>query len=374
MPPGGRRPRVAAPLAATVIGALVGALAGTPAQAEPEPDRVVATDDAQVPVDLSGAMARFWAGYSAGTDVRKDAAIVDALLRAEGPATEPVRHAVRMLAAHAEGDQRRAWCERLALRGVPVPERHAAFTTAALAASDRALGLVRSRPVSTAAAAYTDHVAARMTDGDTSTFYWSAGAPRPGTQFVLDLGRVRPVEEVGLTMGTTARPRDFLRTGVLEGSVDGVGWTTVRRLPGSATVTADLGPAPLDVRYLRLRATAGQRHWLAVREVSVRPGPTDATADGDADTGYTSTGDPLVVPLGVPHPVHRVVVLAGRGTQPGTPVQLRDQSGDWHTVGRVAGEYTDVDARGLVAGQARLLFGPGSTGTVVHEIVERPTV
>ncbi|WP_147460150.1 discoidin domain-containing protein [Actinokineospora cianjurensis] len=373
MPPGGRRPR-GMPFA--VLLTVVGAAFGTgqvPASADPEPDRFVPRGSVrEAPVDLPGAMARFWAAYSGGGDTRRVSAILDALLRAEGPSSDQARRAVRMLAAHSAGDQRRAWCERLDLLGAPAPLRHAAFVGAALTASDRAFGLSRQAPVSTAPAAYAGHVPARMTDGDATTFYWSDGAPRPGTQFVLDLGRVRPVQGVAVAMGTANRPRDFLRAGVLEGSVDGVAWTTVRQLPGSPTVTATLGPDPRDVRYLRLRATAGQRHWLAVREVSVRPGPTDAATDGDATTAYRVAGGPVVVNLGVDQPVDRIVVLADRGTHRGTPVQVRDGGGTWRTVGRLGGEYTDVAARGIVTGAVRVLFGPDSTGTAVREIVVRP--
>ncbi|MBM7772798.1 hyaluronoglucosaminidase [Actinokineospora baliensis] len=376
MPPGGGRPRAAVPLAIAALTTVVGAALGTTpaaAAADPEPDRLAPRRSTQeAPVELPGAVARFWAAYAGRGDVRKSAAIVDALLRSEGSSADPVRRAVRVLVAHATGDQRRAWCERLLLLGAQVPPRHAVFVAAALTASDRAFGLVKPAPVSTAPAAYADNVPARMADGDTATFYWSDGAPRPGAQFVLDLGRVRPVEEVAVAMGTSARPKDFLRSGVLEGSVDGVDWVTVRQLPGRATVTATLGPDPRDVRYLRLRATAGQRHWLAVREVSVLPGPTDVTTDGDPGTGYRVTGEPLVVNLGTAQAVDRVVVLADTGTRPGAPIQVRDPSGTWRTVGRIAGQYTDVAAHGLVGEQVRVRFGPDSTGTSVREIVVRP--
>ncbi|GAA3055392.1 discoidin domain-containing protein [Actinokineospora globicatena] len=373
MPPGGTRPRVV-PFAVlvTVVSAALSA-SPVPAAADPEPDRLVPKRTVrEAPVDLPSAMARFWVAYSSGADPRKAAAILDALLRAEGTPSEPVRRAVRMLVAHAGGDQRRAWCERLDLLGVPAPPRHAAFLAAAFAASDQAFGLTRQTPVPTAQTAYAGHVPARMTDGDAATFYWSDGAPQPGTQFVLDLGRVRPVQGVAVAMGTADRPRDFLRSGVLEGSVDGVDWATVRQLPGLPTVTATLGPGSRDVRYLRLRATAGQRHWLAVREVSVRPGPTDAAGDGDPATAYRVTGGPVEVNLGVDQPLERIVVLADRGTRQGVPVQVRDEAGTWRTVGRLGGEYTDVAARGIVAGRVRVLFGPDSTGTAVREIVVRP--
>ncbi|PPK64353.1 discoidin domain-containing protein [Actinokineospora auranticolor] len=381
MPSGGRRRRVAVPLVAAALAAAPTAAHAQPST-RPDPFATAQTKGTRVEREISGAgaVARFWADYSAGATgdaIRKSAAIVDARLRAQGTAADPVRRAVRMLAAHATGDHRRAWCERLSLDGARVPAEHAEFVTAALAASDQALGLARPVPVPTAPGAYTDHLAARMADGDTRTFYWSDGAPTTGQQYVLDLGRVRPVERVAVAMGTAQRPLDVLRSGVLEGSVDGVTWTTVRRLTGHATVAADFGAAR-DLRYLRLRATAGQRHWLAVREITVRPGPADVYTDGDPTTGLR--GRAAEVPLGTAEAIDRIVVLAGPDTPAGAKVEVRDQAGGWHTVGRLGGEYTDVEARGAVADGVRVVLpvgqagvrGVDSTGIDVREIVVRP--
>ncbi|GLZ41732.1 discoidin domain-containing protein [Actinokineospora sp. NBRC 105648] len=372
----GRRLRVAVPLVVVALAA-----AAPHAQADPEPDRLPVTgaDNTDLAVataatgpDETGAVVAFWAAYAGRADLRKAAAILDARLRAQGPVAEPARQAVRMLVAHARGDHRRAWAERLELLDARVDPANAQFVTAALTASDRALGITRAATVSSAPGAYNGHVPAAMADGDTGTYYWSAGAPTAGTQLTLDLGRVRPIEGVAVAMGTAARPRDYLRAGVLEGSVDGVGWTPVRSLPGRPTVAADLASAPRDLRYLRLRATADQRNWLAVREFSVRPAPADACTDGDATTGYPLTGGPLVVTVGPARALDRIVVLASAGTAPGAPVQLRDETGRWRTIGRLGGQYTDLSARGLVAGQLRLVAPEGSTGAAVREIVVHP--
>ncbi|WP_156893115.1 discoidin domain-containing protein [Actinokineospora enzanensis] len=366
MPPGGRRLCVAVPLVVVALVAAPGA-----ARAEQRPDPYVKPDARLARVtdalDRAGALTGFWADYTAGADLRRSAAVLDAYLRAEGSPAEPVRGAARMLVAHANGDDRRAWCERLALAGARIPAEYGRFVGAALAASDRALGISRPTRATTAPDAYAGNGPDRMADDDVDTFYWSSTAPRPGSAYVLDLGRVRPLDSVAVSMGTAARPLDYLRSGVLEGSVDGVRWQTVRTLPGSASVSAALDARP--VRYLRLRATAGQRHWLAVREFSVRPAPADAWADGDPETGHRAA-DPTVA-LGAPRPVDRVRVLAAAGTPLGALVQLRDVSGTWRTVGRLGGEYTDVGTRGMVADRVRVLF-PDSTSGEVREIVVRP--
>ncbi|MBC6450770.1 discoidin domain-containing protein [Actinokineospora xionganensis] len=354
MPPGGRHVRRGLPV---IVSALLAAQA--PAAAEP----LAPTS----PMASPQAIADFWAAYVGRTDLRRTAAVLDHRLRTDTAGdTESARRAARILLGHGLGHHRRAWAHRLALAGLDVPPRHRRFVAAAQAESDRALGLRRTHPAPTTdMGAYGDHVAARMADGDATTYFWSAGAPRVGTQVVLDLGRVRSLSGVRLVMGQSARPHDYLRSGVIERSVDGTDWQPVRQVAGGPTVVAGLSEA---TRYLRLRATAEQKHWLAVREFSVTPEPVDACADGVAETVFPVTSRIAEVPVEGPRPITRVVVLAARHTPPGGEIQLRDGDEPWRTVGRVAGEYSEVRVHGLMATRVRVVFPPDST-VGVHEIV-----
>ncbi|SDI85206.1 F5/8 type C domain-containing protein [Actinokineospora alba] len=351
MPPGGRHLRRGLPV---VVAALLAAQAPAAAEAPTSP------------VATAQAVADFWAAYVGRTDLRRTAAVLDHRLRTDtGGDTESARRAARILLAHALGHHRRAWAHRLALAGLDVPPRHRRFVAAARAESDRALNLRRTHPAPTTdMGAYGDHLPARMVDGDATTYFWSAGAPRAGTQVVLDLGRVRSLSGVRLVMGQNARPHDYLRSGVIERSVDGITWLPVRQV-ASPTVVAGLTEA---TRYLRLRATAGQRHWLAVSEFSVTPAPVDACADGAAETVFPVTSGVAEVPVAGPRPITSVVVLAARHTPPRGEIQLRDGVGAWRTVGRIAGEYSGVSVHGLMASQVRVVFPPGPT-VGVHEIV-----
>ncbi|MGH3861518.1 discoidin domain-containing protein [Actinokineospora sp.] len=354
MPPGGRHFR---------RGLLVVVAALLAAQAPAAAESLAPTS----PMATTQAMADFWAAYVGRTDLRRTAAVLDHRLRTDTSGdTESARRAARILLAHALGHHRRAWAHRLALAGLDVPPRYRRFVAAAHSESDRALGLRRTLPAPTTdMGAYGDHVPARMADGDATTYFWSAGAPRAGTQVILDLGRVRSLSAVRLVMGQAARPHDFLRSGVIERSVDGTTWQPVRQVAGGPTVVAGLSEA---TRYLRLRATAGQRHWLAVREFSVTPAPVDACADGVAETVFPVTSGVAEVPVEGPRPVTSVVVLAARHTPPRGEIQLRDGLGPWRTVGRIAGEYSHVPTHGVVASQVRVVFPPDSV-VGVHEIV-----
>lgn len=356
VPPGGRHLRRGLPV-------IVAVLLATPLPAAAEP----AAPDS--PLSAPQAVADFWAAYVGRQDLRRATAVLDHQLRADtGGDAESARRAARMLLAHANGHHRRAWAHRLALSGLDVPPRYRRFVANARAESDRALGLRRTHPAPTTdMGAHGDHLPDRMADGDAATYFWSAGPPRPGTQVVLDLGRVRAISGVRIVMGQAARPHDYLRSGIVEHSVDGSTWLPVRRVDGGPTVVAGLSDA---TRYLRLRATAGQRHWLAVREFSVTPAPVDACSDGAAETVFRVTSGSAEVPVEGPRSITNVVVLAARETPPRGEVQLRDGLGAWRTVGRIAGEYSDVSAHGLTASQVRVVFPPGAT-VGLHEIVVR---
>ncbi|WP_436501461.1 discoidin domain-containing protein [Actinokineospora sp. HUAS TT18] len=358
MPPGGKRARRWLPLAA----AAALAVPPVPAAATPFPGPPVAAELG--PLDIPQATAEFWAAYLGAGDVRRALAKLDHRLRAEG-GNDAARHAARMLLAHREGRSRRAWGERLRISDSP--SRYQPFIDRAKAVSDRAFGLgpARPRPV-TALGAYRDHHPDRMADGDARTYFWSDGPPVPGSQVTLDLGRVRLVSQVDIEMGQADRPHDYLRSGVLERSVDGVRWAPVSRVDAPTVVAAVSDPT----RYLRLRATKGQRHWLAVREFSVVPAPVDACADGDVDTVFPVTSGAVEVPIGPSRTVAGVVVFAARATPARGEIQVLDPAGAWHTVGRVQGEYTDVAAPGLLGTKVRVAF-PAGPAVSVHEVLVR---
>ncbi|MDQ3405611.1 MAG: discoidin domain-containing protein [Actinomycetota bacterium] len=356
MPPRGIR-RVGA---TAVVAAVVSA---HPVAAEPQPDRLETSQSTQ-------AITEFWAAYAHDGDVAKVAAKLDHALRTEGgPDSRVARSATRVLVAHHDGDHRGAWSKRLELIGVPVPAAFRPFVGAALAASDHEFGMAVAVPRSrTELPAFDGNNPARMTDGDDTTYFWSAVAPAADARLVMDLGRVRPVRAVQVSMGKADRPSDTLRAGVLEHSVDGRAWSVARKLSGEPVVDARIDA---DARYFRLRTTSRQRQWLAVREFAVTVEPTDAWSDGDVATTFPVTRTPVTIRPDPARDAAHVVVLAGRDTPAGAEIQARE--GDrWRTLGRVSGAYTEVASNGTSVDEIRIVAPADAPLPVVHEIVVRP--
>jgi hexosaminidase len=165
-------------------------------------------------------------------------------------------------------------------------------------------------------------------DGNAGTWFWSSRAATAGDYVGVDLGALRPVTAVQVTMGSGDRPDDYLHAATLEYSADGASWTAMGAFLGQPAVRSS--PAGgVNARYLRLRATAGQQNWVVVREfaVSVRPAATPTTSlpayqsylpanlvDGDVTSWFWSDGAPAVggyvgVDLGAVRPLGAVDLL-----------------------------------------------------------------
>ncbi|MER5985106.1 beta-N-acetylglucosaminidase domain-containing protein [Streptomyces sp. NPDC001787] len=252
------------------------------------------------------------------------------------------------------------------------------FIDAAEAEHDRILGITGRPSASTTLRTYGSNGVARMLDGDDATYFWSDGAPAAGDRLTVDLGRVRDIGDVTLAMGKPGSAEDYLHTGVLEFSADGVDWrelTAFERRPEVAVTP----PAGTRARYVRARATAGQASWVVVREfrvatteASVTGGPPAApgsalrsAADGDTATVYRAARTPgaaeaLDVRLVEPLAAHSVTVLRPTGSTAAAEVQLRAPDGSWSTAGALAGPYTELRTTGGTADAVRLLWREGA--------------
>ncbi|MGW1705363.1 discoidin domain-containing protein [Streptomyces sp. NPDC002206] len=229
------------------------------------------------------------------------------------------------------------------------------------------------------------NTAARMLDGDDSTYFWSDGAPAAGDQVTVDLGRAREIGDITLAMAKPGSTGDYLHDGVLEHSVDGQSWQQLTTFSGKPDVTAT-APAGTKARYVR--ASAGQTNWLVVREFAVElkdgavaGGPPAATgsalrsaADGDPGTVYRATrapeaGEALELGLGSARSVESVTVLQPAGSDALADIQLRGADGTWHTVGELDGPYTRVNTTGRTADAVRLAWRAGSAAPQIAELV-----
>lgn len=112
---------------------------------------------------------------------------------------------------------------------------------------------------------YLDYIPENAIDGNTKTYFWSAGAPSDGSVFTYDLGKTTNVTGVKVTMAASGHADDYIRKGVIEYSTDGTKYTTLAALKG-ATVEND---TQFTARYVRIRCTAAQDNWAIISEFEV---------------------------------------------------------------------------------------------------------
>ncbi len=257
---------------------------------------------------------------------------------------------------------------------------------------DGSLGVVPRRGASTSLGTYQDYVPARMIDGDPNTFFWSNGSPEVGSEVRVDLGESTEIGDVAVLMGKASSPNDYIRSGVLEYSVDGFQWTELTRAT-TAEVRAK-APAGTKARYVRYRALAGSDFWVVVREFSVQalgPGRTELTVtgtpapasgssygaavDGDVETAYVAggvpaAGDSLVATLAEPRALAGITVLQRNGAAAAAGIEVL-VGGTWLEVGQVAGAFASVDTQGVRAEAIRLVWKGGNVAPQVAELVPR---
>lgn len=151
-------------------------------------------------------------------------------------------------------------------------------------------GDAAEKSLSTDLATYESYVLTNAADGDDGTFFWSAGAPSKNSHITLDLGSVAEIESVSLLMAAPSHTEDYIRSGVLEYSTDGVTFTKLcdvksREITQKKDITA---------RYLRVRNTGTQQYWVIIREFSVKTAtsmPDGVTFDGDPGTDLSAMFD-----------------------------------------------------------------------------------
>ncbi len=114
--------------------------------------------------------------------------------------------------------------------------------------------------------------AKHMFDGDTTTYYTSAKAQRPGDWIGVDLGKITEITEIRILQGRNSSDDvDYFDNAALECSADGEQWTT---LIGGMKKQYDIHwqGAPVNARYVRLlRLDSGRTNHAAVRSFDVNP-------------------------------------------------------------------------------------------------------
>ncbi len=111
-----------------------------------------------------------------------------------------------------------------------------------------------------------------MLDNDTTTFYTSAYSQGDGDWIGVDLGEVRPVDEISIRQGRNdVDDVDYFDHAALEISADGKNWTVLMDDLRKCYVINWTGE-PSDARYVRIRRLDSSRtNWASVRTFKVNP-------------------------------------------------------------------------------------------------------
>ncbi|WP_446665257.1 beta-N-acetylglucosaminidase domain-containing protein [Flexivirga sp. B27] len=243
---------------------------------------------------------------------------------------------------------------------------------------------------STSMGTYSTYAIGRMTDDDTSTYYWSNAAPSVGSNVQVDLGSVQQVGNVVVRQSDNdTETGDMIYHAALEYSTDGQNWSTAGEFDTKAVIQYSFDK-PVQARYVRLRATATNPggKWVKIRDFAVSATSpassnlpaTDGTSpaeafDANLTTAYHAASKPvdgsyLAHTYDDPVSLHQLSVVASAGSG-----ELQVQhDGTWSTVGTLASGSSyatgDVDPSWQVTG-VRMLFTPGSAAPEINELAAR---
>ncbi len=188
---------------------------------------------------------------------------------------------------------------------------------------------------------YQDFKADYMTDGDDTTYFWTAGTLSQASggkvgYFGVDLGKTVKVENIFIATGVGGS--DVLSQAAVEYSSDGKTWTIL--FEGSCKAEVYLKDLSLDARYIRMRGTdASNTNWTKVRAFEV-------------NTTRTVVDDPSAAPsVSTSLPTYQSYVPANMGDNDGNTYFWSGREGR-------AGDYIQLDLGALTA-ITRITFKAG---------------
>ena len=118
---------------------------------------------------------------------------------------------------------------------------------------------------------YQDFGPVNAFDGARESWFWGnhhGEGIRAGDQFTITLENSKKVSHVAVLTGHRDHPDDVMQQGVVEISSDGTKFEQVAEFNKRGWGEAKFD-APREIRAVRIRATADQKGWLIVREVTV---------------------------------------------------------------------------------------------------------
>ena len=110
-------------------------------------------------------------------------------------------------------------------------------------------------------------IAQRAFDGNEQSYFWSDGSPGAGSTFTLVLDTAKAATSVRILTGTPDHPDDIAHHADVEVSADGTTFVSI----GSFSTAEFDGTIPGGmVKAVRIRVTANNGNWLAIREIELR--------------------------------------------------------------------------------------------------------
>lgn len=193
-----------------------------------------------------------------------------------------------------------------------------------------------------------------MLDNDTTTFYTSGTSQSANDWIGVDLGMVRPVDEVIVHQGrNSVDDSDYYDNVMLEASADGKIWQALTDSLKHTYIVSWAGE-PVEARYVRLRRLPSDRtNWASVRTFRVNPpsarrvglnisAPNQSAAllafDADPSSAYALNGE---MTFNVPAGAKKLIILTGRHSAPIVLKQI-DNKGAQTSV-KSASPYIYVD-------------------------------
>ncbi|MHA0856134.1 DUF4838 domain-containing protein [Paenibacillus sp. CMAA1364] len=129
-------------------------------------------------------------------------------------------------------------------------------------------GKLKYAPMLTTMGTHQSNTINHIVDGNEETVYWSNLNPAIGDYVGIDLQKVKHIKEINLLMSTTAKPNDYIRNGVIEGSKDFIEWKTIATISNQPVSNLTLEDNT-EARFIRIRSTAAQTQWVIMREFDV---------------------------------------------------------------------------------------------------------
>lgn len=126
--------------------------------------------------------------------------------------------------------------------------------------------------------------AAKITDGDESSYAWFNENVGADAYIGLDLGDQYRIDSVKILQGNSNTQGDIFTNAILEYSVNGEDYTEIETFKNTNNITKDLSSLGIVGRYIRIRTPEATGKWYAIREFQAATSPALTPAYTNAES------------------------------------------------------------------------------------------